>query len=143
MNTFDPSNIPPALLPFLFVGMWCSISYLLSLFGDWRRLAKIYSAKDKPHGRCFSMQRGTVGFVNYGSCLKIYTTPQGFYLTVWPPFRLGHPPLFIPWDAVHNPTAERFLWFESVVFSVGSPTVATLQLPMRFFETRNDAVQSS
>ena len=108
--------------------------------GGWRRLAESFPAKGQPSGKHFFMQSGKVGLVNYGSCLTIYSAPEGLYLSVWLPFRLGHPPLFIPWDAVHNMTTRRFLWVERVVFDVGSPSVATLQLSKKIFEGHNVVV---
>ncbi len=80
------------------------------------------------------MQGGRVGMVNYNGCLTIHSSAEGLHLSVWLPFRLGHPPLFIPWDTVHNATAKRFLWTRFVVFEVGAPTVATLHLSEKIFE---------
>jgi hypothetical protein len=129
-----PPAIPAILFPFFFVGMWCAVSLILSTIGGWRRLAKSYPVRGQPSGRRFSMQGGTVGQVNYSACLTIYTSSQGLYLSILFPFRPGHPPLFIPWDAVHNAKARRFLWAESVVFDVGSPWIATLRLPRKIFQ---------
>ena len=137
MDKSTPPTFFIVLFPFFFVGMWCAISLLLSTLGGWRRLAESFPAKDQPSGRHFFMQSGKVGLVNYGSCLTIYIAPNGFYLSVWFPFRLGHPPLFIPWDAVCNATIRRFFWFERVAFDVGLPNVATLQLSKKIFEGHN------
>ena len=139
----DKSTLPTILIglfPFFFVGMWCAVSLLLSAAGGWRRLAESFPARGKPSGRLFSMQSGKVGLVSYRSCLTVYSTPEGFYLSVWLPFRLGHSPLFIPWHAVHNETTRRFLWMETVVFDVGSPSIATLQLSKKICEGHNVAV---
>ena len=137
MNNPGPPTFFIVLFPFLFVGMWCAVSLLLSTLGGWRHLAESFPATDQPRGRRFFMQSGKVGSVNYGSCLTIYSTPNGLYLSVWFPFRLGHPPLFIPWSAVRHATTHRFLWSETVSFDVGSPSVATLQLSKRIFEGRD------
>lgn len=129
---------PPALLfmlfPFFFAAMWCAVSLLLASMGGWRRLAESFPAQDQPRGRRFFMQSGKVGIVNYGSCLTIYSAPDGLYLSVWFPFRLGHQPLFIPWSAIRRAKTHRFLWTETVAFEVGSPSVGTLQLSKKIFE---------
>jgi hypothetical protein len=83
------------------------------------------------------MQGGRVGQVAYGGSLNIYSSPEGLYLSVLFPFRLGHPPLFIPWDAVRNAKTRRVLWTERVEFDVGSPSIATLRLPKKIFEGYN------
>jgi hypothetical protein len=117
----------------LFVGMWCAICLMLSR-GGWRRLAESFPACGQPSGSRFSAQSGKVGAASYNGCLTIYSSHEGLYLSVWLPFRLGHPPLFIPWNAVRNATTQRFLWIKTVVFDVGSPSVATLELSSRIFE---------
>jgi hypothetical protein len=53
------------------------------------------------------------------------------------PFRLAHPPLFIPWEEIHDVKARRFLWVEDIVFEVGSPSVAKLCLSKKILEGRN------
>jgi len=136
----DKSILPTILIAFFVVAMWCAVSLLLSAVGGWRRLAEVFPARGKPSGRLFSMQSGKVGLVSYRSCLTVLSTPEGFYLSVWLPFRLGHSPLFIPWDAVNNKTTRRFLWMETEVFDVGSPSIATLQLSKKIFEGHNVAV---
>lgn len=120
--------------PLLFIGMWCAICLLLSATGGWRRLAANYSAQGQPKGQRYSYQSGQVGLVSYSNILTIYTSPEGLHLSVWLIFRLGHPPLFIPWTAVHNATTKWILWIELVKFEVGAPKVATIQLSKKIFE---------
>lgn len=122
------------LYPFLFVGMWCAVSLALAALGGWRRLAVSFPARTQPTGRCFYMQGGKVGQVSYGGCLAICSSPQGVCLSVLLPFRLGHPPLFIRWNAVRNATTRRFLWTEYIAFDVGSPSIATMRLPKKVLE---------
>jgi hypothetical protein len=121
--------------PFLFYGMWSGILRLLSTWGGWSRLSETFTARDRPWGTRFLIQSGKVGSVNYKSCLTIHCTPKGFYMSIHWPFRLAHPTLFIPWEAVRNATTKRIFWFERVVFDVGSPSIATLQLSKRIFES--------
>jgi len=123
-----------SLFPFIFAAIWCAVSMVLSTIGGWRRLAESFPARRPPSGKRFFMQGGKVGSVSYSGCLTIYTSPEGLYLSVWPMFRLGHPPLLIPWDAIRNATTRRLLWAESVVFDVGLPKIATLQLSRKIFE---------
>ena len=137
MDTSAPPTFFLLLFPFIFVGMWCAVSLVLSTIGGWRRSAQSFPARGEPSGKRFFMQGGKVGQVTYSGCLTVYSSPEGLYLSVWLPFRLGHPPLFIPWDSVRNATTRRFLWTESVVFDAGSPSVATLQLSKKIFEGRD------
>src|SRR6266481_326550 len=100
MNNSAPPTILIVLFPFLFMGMWCAVCMQLATKGGWRRLAESFPARRLPSGRHFFMQGGRVGQVAYGGSLNIYSSPEGLYLSVLLPFRLGHPPLLIPWDAV-------------------------------------------
>jgi len=133
MNESALTTALVALFPFILVGIGCGICLLLSAVGGSRKQKKVFPAQGQPLGRRFNMQGGKVGQVPYSGCLTISTSAEGLCLSVLLPFRFGHPPLFIPWDAIHNVKTHRFLWFETVVFDVGSPSV-TLQLPKKIFE---------
>lgn len=121
------------LFPVAFAGMWCAVSLLLSRMGGWSHMAEKFPAHDQPSGKRFYMQGGRIGVVQYSGCLTLHLSPEGTHLAVLFPFRLGHPPLFIPWEAVHRARIQRFLWSETVVLEVGSPVITTLQLPKKIF----------
>jgi hypothetical protein len=119
--------------------LWCGVCLILAHTGGWARLAKKYAANithARSEGRHFSMQSGRVGWVNYNGCLTVQTTDQGLHVAVWPMFRIGHPPLFIPWNEVRGAHTVRFLWVENVKFQVGEPSVATMQLAKGIFDGR-------
>ena len=80
------------------------------------------------------MQSGGIGMVNYNRCLTVHHAPEGIYVSVLLPFRLGHPPLLIPWSAIHHVTPRKFLWHESMSFEVGSPCIVKLRLARKVFE---------
>lgn len=133
------SAILVVVLPFFFVGMWCAVCLLLSVLSGWRRLAEHFAAHDPPSGKRFSMQSGQFGLASYGNCLTIYASPEGLYISILWLFRLGHRPLFIPWEAIQNAKIHRFFWVESVAFDVGSPPIASLRLPRKLFLDKNIA----
>jgi hypothetical protein len=122
--------------PFLLVGFVSAISMFLSLVGGWHRLGQMFRASERPAGRRFRMESGSVGWVSYNHCLTVSNSADGLYLSVMLPFRLGHPPLLIPWEEIHYMRTRRFLWMEDIVFEVGSPRIAKLCLPKRVFEGR-------
>lgn len=122
-----------ALAPVALAAIWCLVSLAVSKLGGWYLLAKQFPAFDAPTGRCFRVQRGKVGLAAYNGCLTIHSAAEGFYLSVWPLFRIGHQTLFIPWDAVQNRITRRLLWTETVVFDVGNPSIAALELPKSIF----------
>jgi len=77
----------------------------------WWELSRIYKAMVSPDGKRFwfqsaSMRMGT----NYGNCLIVGVNREGIRLSVLFLFRIGHPPLFIPWPDV-SMSEKRFLFF--------------------------------
>ncbi len=136
MNQSTPPTTWLVLYPFFFAGMWCLVCWLISRIGGWSRLAARFPAKDRPSGTRFGMQAGRVGHAKYGGCLTLHTSADGLYLSVWPLFRIGHPPLFIPWNAIRNASIRRFLWTERVVFEVRAGDGIIMQLPRNVFADR-------
>ena len=122
------------LIPILFaIGfpfMWVSISLLLSHVGGWAKLAEHYADRDDEKGDTYYMRSGYVGAVNYKSCLIIRVCENGLRLSILFPFRIGHPPVFIPWDQFHSVSEKRVLFFRFVDTYVGMPVVANVVLPI-------------
>jgi hypothetical protein len=121
-------------IPAFLVGMWCVVLLLVSVLSGWSRLASHFPAREPAAGETLRMQSIKVGWADYNGCLTIHRTSEGIRLAVWPMFRIGHPPIFIPWEAIHNTRARQILWSKRVICEVGSPRVAKLELPMRLFQ---------
>ena len=75
--------------------------------GGWRALAKRYPAPgamrpdEERHRFCsITVAGGLIGAASYRSCVTVGVGAAGLSLALWAPFKLFHPPLFIPWDAV-------------------------------------------
>lgn len=119
-----------------FVGLWCLVCLLLSILGGWRRLATVFSTRKLPSGSRYSFQSARIGKAAYKNCLTIHPTTEGLYLSVMFLFRIGHPPLLIPWEKMRNPVTHRFFRWESVKVEIGSPTLTTLELPKHVLASR-------
>jgi hypothetical protein len=50
-----------------------------------------------------------MGVVRYNGALTVGVNAAGMYLAMLPLFRLGHPPLFIPWSDITVSSTRRFL----------------------------------
>jgi hypothetical protein len=77
----------------------------------WWELSRIYRATVSQNGKRFwfqsaSMRMGT----NYGNCLIVGVNSEGIRVSVLFLFRIGHPPLFVPWPDV-SMREKRFLFF--------------------------------
>lgn len=127
----------PWWLPFAILGafvvvfptFWCLIVLLISRLGSWHKLAKVYAAGPrKPEGQAHSGVTGQLGLASYRFTLTVTTAPDGFFLTISPFFRMGHPPLFIPWSEVAERSSQKLLFWDMTVLKIGSPKVATIAL---------------
>ena len=91
------------LLPILlfgFVGLWILVCLPLAQLGGWSRLTLHYRAQTDFSGRKWEFQSGRLRWARYRGCLTIGASDRGLYLAVFSVFRVGHPPLFIPWSEI-------------------------------------------
>jgi hypothetical protein len=98
-----------------FVVWWCLICLAIAHVGGWRKLAKKYRTDRLVDGqllRFVSMQIGyfpTMG--SYRQVIFVSLSPEGLGLSLFLPFRCGHPPLLIPWSAITECKREKqFFW---------------------------------
>jgi hypothetical protein len=56
--------------------------------------------------------------VSYRSCVTFTVTPTGLALSIFFPFRLLSPPLFIPWRDVESVTEGRFPFVRCVTLRI-------------------------
>jgi hypothetical protein len=117
------------LIPFLIAAFWCFMCLMFSFISGWRVLAERYKAAESTHGRAFFMKSGKVGQISYRSCLNVCVSDEGMFLSVFPLFRLGHSPLFIPWIAISSREDKKLLWLKTVKLGIGAPRIATIELP--------------
>jgi hypothetical protein len=101
-------EILPLLFPIFFIGMWIVVSFLLAVIGGWSRLAGYYQSQAEFTGKKWHFQSGRLGLTSYRNCLIIGSNYDGLFLAVFPLFRVGHPPLLIPWSDIA--TAEHNGW---------------------------------
>ena len=101
------------LFPVFFAVLWCAITYLLAFMSGWRRLAAHYAAELPTAGYRFRFRSAKSGWVRFNHCLNFAVTPDGLHLWLLRPFRLGSPPLLVPWRDVAA-TRRRDLLITSI-----------------------------
>jgi len=116
MQDIWPSPLlEPLWFALYFVGLWIVIMLLLSLLSGWRSLAGQFRASTPPDGDRFRFTSGSIGFwffpVSYSNCLTVTVGHGGIHLAMFLPFRLFHPPLFIPWAMIETAVGKRFLFY--------------------------------
>lgn len=119
-------------LPVFFVALWTGIVWLLSVLGGWREMARAYPAERRPEGDVFRGVSAMFGFVSYSYLLTVVVAQEGLYLETPRLFRVGQPPMLIPWSAIRRARRHRsFMGFGYVSFDVGDPKIARLRFPER------------
>ena len=124
----------PCLFPFFFIALWVIVVFILANLGGWARLAQHYEARATFAGKKWGFKSGRMGIANYNGCLTIGANDEGLYLAVLPLFRVGHPPLFIPWYDITTAKSRKFL-FAYVDFKFARNPAITFSLPEKFAET--------
>jgi hypothetical protein len=127
---------PYLLVPFLAFGLAFMglISSLIGLLSGWHLLSKRFRAEAEPYGEIRSA--GPFFYyvqmryrVNYGSLIRIIAANDAIYLSALFPFRVGHPPLCIPWKEIQLSRTRSF-WRRYVVLMLGVQE----RIPMRISE---------
>jgi hypothetical protein len=100
---------PALFAPFI----WILVTFIISRLGGWSLLAKVYLAQESKalDGESWRFQSIQMRWAtNYGNCVTVRADPLGLSLSVPFLFRIGHPPLLIPWSdiAIHRVRRSRF-----------------------------------
>jgi len=96
-------------IPFGLLIVFPAFGLALAAFGGWRVLARHYATSEPFCGKRFRFRSAQFGPVGYGSCVMLAANADGIYLAVLFPFRIGHPPLLIPWQDVSCSKAHSFI----------------------------------
>ena len=84
-----------------FLALWFGISFLLSIFSGWRQLSRHYRSNGLFGGHRFYFQSAAMRLrASYNRVLIVGVNSEGLYLSILFPFRVGHPPLLVPWEDI-------------------------------------------
>lgn len=128
LTTAQPFPLRPIWFALGFPVFWSATVYFLGRASGWRNIHEHFGSPPGPMPRGRSFRSARIGPIKYNGVLRIAHDRSGLHLTVWFPFCIGHPPLFIPWSAVGPGTLTKEVGTELVRFTVGRPSVATLEL---------------
>lgn len=79
---------------------WFSVlGLLMGTLGPWRTLAVAHRATRAPEAPVLGRQYAMFGRVRYNGVLRFAYEPEGLHVSIIPLWRLGHPPLLLPWSA--------------------------------------------
>lgn len=112
-----------------FAILWCSVSFFLATLGGWRLLAEAYRLQDRFDGSRWRFASARMRWgVNYNGCLTFGANEHGLYLAALFLFRLGHPPLFIPWSDLRARETQGVM-FKYIEFTFPGADGVTLRVP--------------
>lgn len=118
--------LPPLYILVAFAAFWCLLSLLISAMG-WMGLVKRYRTGKRGPGPVYWLEGGDIG-ARYRGALVFGIQPDGLRMSVLFPFRVGHPPLLIPWSDIEAVEEKKVLFGHVVVFRVGKPYGTTMEL---------------
>ncbi len=125
----------------IFISLPLIVLFLLTHLSGWHKLAEKYGYQATFSGKKFSMCTGFVGMVRYKNCLTIGVSQEGLYLNVFFVFRLGYPPLLIPWSDISRFEEKKQWWLTYYLLDVGYPKLTSLKLPARIFTTHPEILE--
>ena len=129
------------LFPVFVVSVWALVSILVSLVGGWQSLARRFGAQAEPYGETRTAGPFFYGVqmrsrIGYGNVIRITAAEDALYLSVLFLFRIGHPPLRIPWNEIQFGN-DKFLWRHYIVLTLGNEE----KIPMRISERMADKLE--
>ena len=121
----------PLGLALFSIALWCTVCYLIGFITGWHALARRFTRQSEPYGEMrsagpFFYTVYTRFWSHYSSVIRATAASDALYLSVLFVFRIGHPPLRIPWDEIKLGRTQRFL-FTYIVLTLGNQE----QIPMR------------
>ena len=129
-----PNTVPAhfwLLFPVFFLGLWVLISLLTSSLSGWWGLASRFSTTEHPFGDVKTA--GPFLYVvylrfwtHYSNLIRVTAAHDALYLSMLVLFRIGHPPLRIPWNEIRFSTTTYF-FRRYMVLTLGT----TEQIPLR------------
>ncbi len=115
-----------------FVALWAAMSFYFAGASDWRLLARKFSAQGTPDGERFRNQVYAFGSIYERGATVITVSPEGLHLRATLLFRLGHPPLLIPWRSIRRVVHGKSWWRNWYSLNVEDTTL--IRVGSRAFE---------
>jgi hypothetical protein len=110
---------------------WSLICTGLARFAGWRSLALEYRAASPFRGRRFHFCSAQfAGWVGYNGSFTPGADRTGLFVAVWPVFRIGHPPLLVPWSEIEI-SVEKGRWLTVVLLTFARVPSARVRITLR------------
>lgn len=133
----NPDTLPLSFLPLFpvfFLAVWALAGLIISYTGGWWALSMRFRKQSEPLGETKTAGPLFYGvytrfWTHYSSVIRMTAATDALYLSVLLPFRIGHPPLRIPWNEIRF-SRTKYFWRPYLVLTLGLQE----QIPMRIAE---------
>lgn len=142
MQPSSPVIVTGAILIFVlfFVTLWCAVIFLIGRISGWALLAKRFRSDTRFSGQLWTWQSARFRWgCNFNNCITVGGDPSGLYLSMLFLFRIGSPPLLIPWQEVTIRQRRTTLFFQFVELQLGREE----QIPFTIREKLADSLRSA
>jgi len=119
---------------FCIIGV-CGVGLLNSFISGWFYLGRRFTRQSEPYG-----ETKTAGpffytvymrlWSHYSSVIRLTAASDALYASVLFPFRIGHPPLRIPWDEIQFSRTKRF-FRTYIVLTLGNQEKIPMRISLR------------
>jgi len=120
------------ILAVLFVPLWCATCFYVSWVSGWLVLARRFRTQSEAPGEVRTT--GSILFMrfwsHYGSVVRLIGQQDAMYASVFFLFRIGHPPLRIPWDEIRF-DRTRFFFRTYCVLTLGNEEKIPMRISVR------------
>jgi len=131
----------PLIFALYFIVVWVLVSYVIGLLSGWVSLSRRF----RDSGAFYSYQwpfqsvRMRTLWGTYSNCANFGADEAGLYMAVFPIFRIGHPPLFIPWAEIQVVSGNRGLIFKKRKLLLGRNELIPLVVSVSMAEKLREA----
>ena len=134
IETYLASPLGLGLFAVLFVPLWCASSLWVSWVSGWRMLARRFKYQSEPYRDIES----TGSFISvymrfwsyYGGLVLSTAADDALYVSMMFLFRIGHPPLRIPWDEIRL-GRTKFFFRTFIVLTLGNEEKVPMRILLR------------
>lgn len=142
LNQFEPFPVPVYILFFILI--WVGVCKVISAAGGWKILSRDYRANSAFDGKKMWLKSvGLRRWTNYNNCITVGADKYGLSLSVFPIFRVGHPPLFFPWADISTEAGSRRFFGDFVKFKFTKqpdvPVIMSKRLTARIFKMKEES----
>ncbi|MGA3032832.1 MAG: hypothetical protein ABSD70_06090 [Terracidiphilus sp.] len=117
------------------IALWCAVCFFISFLTGWFALSRRFRKQSEPYGdvRSAGPFLYTVYmrfWSHYSSVIRLVAAEDALYASVLPPFRIGHPPLRIPWDEIQF-SRTKYLWLNLIQLTLGNEEKIPMRISLR------------